>query len=183
MVYFFTPYNLNKNLFEAYDTYANLIQNDEDWLCFMDGDTLFFQSNFGHLIDNATRQVPHAGLITCYASRIKTQAQVYSDKLYNCDSIKTHFDIAKALEIRNHENLSLLDTNIAGFMMVIRKATWLIIRNEVKEKCYNMKMLGVDYAISEAIRNHNFKTYRMNDLYMLHYYRMVEGNAQNRGVV
>ena len=69
MIYFFTPYSFEKKLFEAYDGYMDLVPNDNDWVCFLDGDTFFFENNFGHQIREYTERYPEAGMFTSYASR------------------------------------------------------------------------------------------------------------------
>jgi hypothetical protein len=59
--------------------------------------------------------------------------------------------------------------------MVIKKETWLLIRDEVKRTTMDKNILGVDTKISYAILNHNLKIRLMRGLYIFHYLRLMEG--------
>lgn len=178
MVWFFTPYSFNKKLAEAYDKYASLIDDPEDWICFMDGDMLFFQSEFGNMVQNAIEQQPNAGMFTCYTNRISTQDQLYSDKNFRIDSISFHYELSKQIQLSNCNKLEKIGNKVAGFFFVIKKDTWNKVRDAVLSVNKSNKLLGVDYTISEAVAKLSMPIYRINELYVLHYYRMVEGTIK-----
>ena len=59
--------------------------------------------------------------------------------------------------------------------MLMRKSTWLLIREQVAAWTNDKNILGVDTRISKAIRKAGLKTYLMKGMYLLHYYRMKNG--------
>ena len=182
MIWFFTPYSFDASLFEAYDSYMQLVQNDEDWVCMTDGDAFFFQSNFGHLIQDYIDAEPDTGMFTAYANRIGNPNQILANRLKEIDSIKYHYKISDAQNRQAHGQTSIIPTIVSGFIMVIKKSTWNQLRDQIKQSCEELKQLKVDNEISRALMSAGMKIRRMNGIYMLHYYRMVEGKS-NRGIL
>lgn len=68
-----------------------------------------------------------------------------------------------------------MNRRIAGHMIVIKKSTWLLIRDEVAATASDKKILGVDTKISNAILSRNMKIRLMRGIYIFHYLRMAEG--------
>jgi hypothetical protein len=175
MLYFFTPYSFDKKLFEAFDSYMSLISDPNDWVCFMDGDTAFLMSGYGHQIQNYIKAWPDTGLFTCYASRCHYACQRYPDSDMENFSILYHRQ--KAEEVFNIYNGQIVEINrrIAGHLMIIQKKTWLMIRQEVKETAADKNILGVDTKISNVILKANLKIRLMKGIYIFHYLRLAEG--------
>jgi len=176
MLYFFTPYSFDKKLFEAWDDYMNLIKEPSDWVCMMDGDVLFLISDFGHQMQTYIDKYPDAGLFTCYASRTSRPQLKWKGADMTNPSLIYHRTKAEQLYAAYHGQVEELgDLNALGYLMLIRKSTWLLIREQVKEWTADKDILGVDTRISKAIRKANFKSYLMRGMYVLHYYRMKNG--------
>ena len=175
MLYFFTPYSFNKKLFEAFDSYMNLISDPNDWVCFMDGDTAFLLPDFGHQIEHYIKAWPETGLFTCYASRCHYNCQLY--KYADAENTNIIYHRLKAEEVFRQFNGQVKEINrrIAGHLMVIQKKTWLMIRREVKETAADKNILGVDTKISNAILKTNLKIRLMKGIYIFHYLRLAEG--------
>lgn len=182
MIWFFTPYSFEGRLFDAYDQYMSLINDPDDWVVFTDGDTLFFHSNFGHIIRDYTEKYPDTGLFTCYANRIGTKSQLYNDKLREIDSIKYNFLIADYLLKEKQGETTQINSLVSGFFMVIKCRTWNLIKEELKLILKDKQLLDVDYAISKVLTQKGFIIRRMDAVLMLHYYRFVEGTALNRKI-
>lgn len=175
MLYFFTPYSFNKKLFEAFDSYMNLVTDPNDWICFMDGDTAFLLPDFGHQIKSYIDAWPETGLFTCHASRCHYNCQKY---IYADDSnTDILYHRLKAGEVYRQFNGQVTEINrrIAGHLMVIQKKTWLLVRQEVKETAAGKNILGVDTKISNAILRANLKIRLMKGIYLFHYLRLGEG--------
>jgi GT2 family glycosyltransferase len=68
-----------------------------------------------------------------------------------------------------------VNRRIAGHLMVMRKKTWMLIRNEVIRTTATKMILGVDTKISNAIIAKGLKIRIMKGLYIFHYLRMKEG--------
>lgn len=177
-IHFPIPYSFERKLFEAYDYEFSKIDNSEDWVCLMDADMLFFQSYFGHIIQNHVENNPNTGLFTCYTNQIGNPVQLYSAKAKRIDSAKYHFNIAKSLEKQNKGLSTLHRQRVAGFLMVIKKATWNAIRDDVAAKCQGQNILGVDYMIADVMNQRKYEIRRMEDLYVFHYRRLSESTKE-----
>lgn len=176
MIYFFTPYSFDKKLFEAYDSYMNLVSDPNDWICIMDGDVLFLISDFGHQMQTYIDKYPDAGLFTCYTSRTSRPKLRWPGADMENPSMIYHRTKAEQLHAAYHGQVEdLKDLNALGYLMLFKKSTWLLIRDQVKEWTLDKNILGVDTRISKAIREAGFKSYLMRGMYVLHYYRMKDG--------
>lgn len=175
MVYFFTPYSFEKKLFEAYDSYINLLPHDNDWACFLDGDTCFFENNFGHQVQGYTERYPNAGILTSYASRSSYHFMVPKDTLQESDSIKYHRNRSKEIYDRLHGQVKPINTHIAGHLMCIKKSTWKLIRPQLLKVVDGANLLGVDTQISNQVLGHGLQILLMRGIYLFHYYRLAEG--------
>ena len=176
MIWFFTPYSFKKKMFDAWDQYMNLVQNPEDWVCLMDGDVAFLLSDFGHQMQDYIDKYPDTGLFTCYASRTSRPYLRWGKADMENPSLVYHGNKAKQIYNAHHgEVIDLADDNPLGYLMLIKKSTWLIIRDQLIEWTSNKRILGVDTRISVAVRKAGFKTYLMKGMYVMHYYRMNNG--------
>lgn len=167
-IYYFTPFASDKNLGAAYNRYMELIPNDEDWVCFTDADTMFLCPDFGQQILNVVRKYPEAGMFTCYTNRVGNTAQLYGGVMSSVTDIRYHRKLAQQVWLKNKTNVIRLSKPISGHMMIIRKGIW-------KETKFVNGLLGVDNKISEALLKKKLPVYLMKGVYLLHYYRMVEG--------
>lgn len=182
MIWFFAPYSFEGKLFEAYDRYMSLIKNPEDWIVVMDGDTLFFQSNFGHMIEDYINHYPDTGMFVCFANRIGCKEQLYSDDLSEVDSIRKQYLVAEFLHKNHHCEVTELQSPTSGFMMAIQQKTWGKIRDKLEEKTKDNFLLRVDRLLASVLLEKKMPIRRMDGVFMLHYYRMVEGSKEKRGL-
>lgn len=176
MIYFFTPYSFTKKLYDAWDDYMNMVGNPDDWVCMMDGDTLFLISDFGNQMQDYIDKYPDAGLFTCYASRTSRPFLRWPGADMTNPSLIYHRTKAEMIKIAHHGKVVDLKNNDAlGYLMLIKKSTWLLVREQVRQWTADKNILGVDTRISRAIRQTGMKIYLMNGMYLLHYYRMKDG--------
>jgi len=169
-IYYFTPFALDKNLGAAYNDYMELLPNDNDWACFIDGDTMFLTPDWGELIQDAIDEHPEAGMFTCYTNRVNNQQQLYRGKFNNNSDIIAHRNIAKVCHEIGKNRVKALTRIISGVMMIIQKKTW-------KEFPFTDGLLGVDNDISQRLLNAGKPIYLIQSIYLLHYYRMAEGRT------
>jgi GT2 family glycosyltransferase len=175
MLWFFTPYAHDKRFANAIDRYFSLITNSSDWVVLLDGDTAFLRPDFGHVIERYIKKYPETGLFTCYASRCHYQCQVPHGADMGNDSILHHRNVADIHSSLYTGEVVELNRRIAGHLMVIKKETWMRIRQEVIDKAASKFILGVDTKISNAILGRGFGILLMRELYIFHYLRMKEG--------
>ena len=181
MIQFFTPYDFTGHLVKAYDNAIMSLPTEEDWAVLMDGDTMIFDRDFGHVIQEYTKQWPDAGLFTCLASRCHYKYQTLSGVDANNDSLIYHRMKADAVAKRRSRVTELMNP-IAGHLMVIRKGVWMRIRKEVLAKTENHKALGVDTNISWELMKIKKPIYLIEELYILHYLRFMEGQQNTTGL-
>lgn len=181
MIWFFAPYSFEKRLFEAYDSYMNLVSNENDWVCFLDGDTAFLLPNWGHQVKNYIDKFPDTGLFTCYASRCHYAAQKRRGTDEQNPNIIYHREQAGKIYNELNGKVKEMDRRIAGHLMVIQKRTWLQIRAEVKRmvEIQQKEILGVDTKISNAILKAKLKIRLMRGMYIFHYLRLSEGYSND----
>ncbi|MGQ7868713.1 hypothetical protein [Sunxiuqinia sp. sy24] len=175
MIWYFTPYALDKKFLHEIDRCISIVPDPDDWVVLLDGDTAFLRADFGRVIDRYTKQHADTGLFTCYASRCHYQCQVPRFGDMGNDSILFHKQVADQCSTQNYGKVKEIDRRIAGHLMVIRKRTWLHIRAEVFQTAAEKQILGVDTKISNAILKAGLKIRLIRELYLLHYLRMAEG--------
>lgn len=183
MIWFFTPYDDQKRLFYAIDRYIGLIKNENDWVVITDGDIAFLRPDFGEVIKRYTADYPDTGLFTCYASRCHYPIQMLPGVNMNSDSILYHKKIADQCAKDNKNRIDEINGKIAGHLMVIRKGTWVNIRDEVYHKTIRKNILGVDSKISYAVLEAGLKIRLIKELYILHYCRLAEGMDYNQHLI
>jgi GT2 family glycosyltransferase len=176
MIYFFVPYSLNKKLFEAYDNCMSLLQED-DWACFLDGDTMFFESNFGHQIQEYIDHYPDTGMFTCYSSRCAYHYMVPHGTNQEADSITYHRSRSKELYNKMHLQVKEINDHVSGHLMCMKKNTWMLIRPDLLRVTDGANLLGVDTQISNQLRGYGLKILLMRGIYLMHYYRLMEGKS------
>jgi glycosyltransferase involved in cell wall biosynthesis len=161
-------------LFEGYDSCIALLKPD-DWACFLDGDILFFENNFGHQIREYIEKYPDTGLFTCYNSRSAYSFMVPPGTDQESDSIRYHRKVSADLYSKYHLQVIDINDHISGALICMKKRIWDIIRPELIRVTDGANLLGVDTQISNLVRGHGFKIRLMRGIYLLHYYRLQEG--------
>ncbi len=180
-IHFTIPYSFEKKLFEAYDFEFSKIDNPGDWVALTDGDILFFPGNFGHIIQNHIIKHPETGMFTCYTNRIKNEYQLFSRKAWKIDSLKYHFKIDKTQRENRKGQSRTVKAKLGGMMMVIKKAVWEDIREELASRCRGYKLVIVDNTICDVLIEKGYQLRIMEDPYVLHYRRFAESNKE-RGI-
>ena len=175
MIWFFTAYSFEKKIFEAYDAYMNLVENENDWVCFCDGDTAFLIADFGHQIKKYVEKYPDTGLFTSYASRCHYAVQVRKGTDMENPSILYHKYKAEQTREKLDGQVKEINRKIAGHLMVIQKKTWTEIRDTVAKNAAGKNILSVDTKISRAVLAANKKILLMRGIYIFHYCRLAEG--------
>ena len=183
MIWFFTPYDDQKRLLYAIDRYFGLIKNENDWVVITDGDIAFLRPDFGEVIKRYTENYPDTGLFTCYASRCHYKVQVPVGVNMNSDSILYHKKIADQCARDYKNRIENIERKIAGHLMVIKKDTWDKIKDEVYNKAYAKKILGIDTKISYAVLEAGLKIRLIKELYIFHYCRLAEGMDYNNHLI
>ena len=151
--------------------YNRLMENVNDWVCFLDHDILQLNPNWYNIIKSAVRRVGHgAGWITGMTNAIACihQLDVKAPKNQN---IESHMKRAKQRHNKFGDRLDLIDPSsvqlpFSGFMILTHKKAWQAAGG------FAPGFLGVDNEYWRAVVKAGYKTYVMPGLYMYHTYHL-----------
>jgi hypothetical protein len=165
-VHICSPYNLEKNLGLAYNQAMNLIP-EGDAACFHDIDVMLLTPDAGSIIHHYANLFPDA-LLTCYTNRVSelSRRQLLNQRISTDPMITNHIVLAKK-QMASLYNVTPIERDISGMLMVIPKKIWLEHPFDESGKC-----LGVDTSYGRRLRHAGIKILRMDGLYVWHTYRM-----------
>lgn len=167
-----SPNNPDKNLGKAYN-YAIQAIPDNDWVCVTDLDILFLTPDAGNILHGYASLFanPSQQVLTCYTNRIHPLAkdQLLGGVVNEDDSIKNHIKIAEEQKQLLYE-LSMTNSGISGFLMLMHKSLWKEIPFNEDNKC-----LGIDTDFVKRVRSAGKDILRMDGLYVWHTYRLIQG--------
>lgn len=168
MIHIKTPFALDKNLGAVYNKAFECVA-DEDWVCLIDYDVMFLTPNSIRIMYDYVSKYPEAGMFTCLTNRIHPLAkdQLYGDVPSEIDSVRYWQNIAELAEIQTFEDITVINHEISGFLMLVSKKVWNNIKFLESGKC-----LGVDNDFSLNVLAAGKKIYRMNRLVVWHSYRL-----------
>lgn len=167
-----TPYRSDKNLIIAYNSFMELLPED-GWALFRDADTLFLDSFYGEIINNAILENPDTDCFTCLTNRIGNVRQLHNE--YNGDDIVKHREIANKLRVQHTSKCDDM-TNfkggmLSGMLFILSKKAWSKIGGFKEFKTGHSKILGVDNKLHMDLTEGGFKTKIIKGLYIYHWYR------------
>jgi len=170
MIYYKTVWDTDKNIGKAYNREMELLPNDSDYACFLDGDAMFLTPYFGKVIESVVDEYPECGVFTCMTNRVACDWQIPDKVDWESDDIKYHRHIAQVHELvygNDVEDVTYKPkTNVlSGVLILIRKDVWRKIGGFIDG------MLGVDNALHWACQKHGEPVYLMLGVYVYHFYR------------
>lgn len=177
-IFYFTPYSVNKELGVAYNESCAIVPNDNDWICLMDGDTIFLSPTYGKHIADVIETHQDYDFFTCLTNRTGNKRQRLNgiiDEDSDLISLKR-----KVLEReRDHYNQVVqLHQHISGHFMLFRKKLW----NEFKFPTITKKgtILGIDNDWTQSLLDNGKKLGIIEGLVLIHYYRLTNGRSDKR---
>lgn len=168
MIYYFTPYAIDKDLGSAYNHYMSLLPNDDDYAVFTDGDTMFLGDDYGTQIDKIVKANPKAGMFTCVTNRVGNKQQCHNHIISENPDMRYHKEIALDLQERKYMDVKPMKRRISGHLMIIKKSVWFSNK-------FQSGLLAVDNKISSMLIKKGFDVLLMQGVYLMHYYRLIEG--------
>lgn len=165
-VWYFKPYSLSKNIAQEYNKYCSMV-HDKDWICLLDGDVMFLNSNYGHIVEKYIKQYPECEFFIPTVSRVKNKKQCYKNKRSENPNILHHRKIA--LKVSNSLEIEKMPKKKTITMpcYIFSKSLW--------EKTGGFREIetigGVDWRFSKKARLFS-PCYKMHGLYLLHFYRL-----------
>lgn len=174
-VFHVIPWNTDKNIGKSYNETMSLVEND-DWVCFLDGDAVHTTSFFGKRIEDIIKSNPEYSLFTCQTNRIGCQYHIPKDvdRLNNDQSY--HRDFGEKMWLENNTKVDDIthSQSLSGVLILIKKSTWLKV-GKFKEE----KMLTIDNDIHYKVRDFGYKVGIMRGIYVQHWYRGGTGNTSH----
>lgn len=169
MIWFFKPYSFEKRLAQAYNQYCEIVP-DGDWVCLMDGDSMFLENNFGHIAQEYIDLYPECKLFVPVTNRVGKRSHCFQKERSKNPDIKYHREISRAIcDTREIKDMSHVRyPSMPCFLF--RKETWA----QVGGFRDNGQIMGTDVDFSKKVLELG-PCYRMNGLYLFHYYRLCEG--------
>jgi hypothetical protein len=169
MIIYVIPYRTDKNLGKAYNDIMRLV-NDDDCVCFHDGDTSFLTPDFGTIIESYHERFPDA-VLTCKTNRIhplSKQLDGHMDE--KCDMREL---MKKADHYRERQTVTPINVNegMSGVLMLVPKRLW-------KEVPFaeTKKALGVDTQFRIDLHRAGKKILIMDAVLIFHGYRLLQGS-------
>tara|TARA_B100000963_G_scaffold85829_1_gene73441 strand:- start:2475 stop:3929 length:1455 start_codon:yes stop_codon:yes gene_type:complete len=174
-----TPYRTDLDLIKSYNSFMKLLP-DDGWAVFRDGDTLFLDSYYGKVIEEAIKENPDTDCFTCYTNRVGCEWQVYNE--YDGDDIVKHRTISNKIKnIYSGEYLDVTnreDFYMSGVVMILSKKAWKKIGGFKEWSSKKGRTLGIDNRLYIDLRNNGFKIKLIKGLYIYHWYR--GGNKEDK---
>jgi GT2 family glycosyltransferase len=171
MIYYSIPYSTEKNIGKYYNQFMENLPNKDDFACFVDGDTIFTTSNYGHIIEKVVSENPEVGCFTCYTNRVGCKWQIAPGVDTQSNDIEYHREFGLSLQTifgTNCIDVSNVNRNevMSGVMILLRKDIW-----EKIGKFEEGGMLGIDNDLHWKIQKNGEKIYLMKGVYIYHWYR------------
>jgi|TARA_R110000824_G_scaffold166298_1_gene343079 GT2 family glycosyltransferase len=164
-IYTFIPYDLDKNLGDAYNRHMNLLK-DDDWAVILDHDAMFVQKDWMVHIEKVIKENPEYGFFTCMMNRVGSKWQIPGGIDKDNHDMFYHMGVGKKLRAAD---LPVVDvTNfpyLSGVVMIVKKSVWDKIGGAPDG------MLGVDGQLHIRCQTANVKVGLMPSLYVYHWYR------------
>lgn len=171
MIYYSIPFSTEKNMGVYYNNFMKLLPSDEDFACFVDGDTIFTTPFYGRTIENVTKENPNISCFTCYTNRVGNTTQIAPAVDTESNDLEYHRKFGHMMETvygTNCFDMTKLKESqlLSGCMILIKKKLW--------RKCGGFMergMLGIDNDLHIKISKMNEKLYLMQGVYIYHWYR------------
>jgi GT2 family glycosyltransferase len=178
MIYYTVPFDSNKNIGRYYNRFMEAVPRDNDWACYIDGDTLFTTPDYGLLLENAIKENPDADCFTAYTNRVGCKWQIAPGVNTESDDIRYHRKFGEDLKLIYGSSVKEVtdvprDRVMSGFLFMLKKSAWKDIGG-FKEA----GMLTIDNDLHWKLQDYGKKFYLIKGLYLYHWYR--GGNMKDK---
>jgi GT2 family glycosyltransferase len=173
MIYHFNTLFSGNSIGKYYNQCCGIVPGDDDWICFWDSDVMVFNTftDWNPFLEQAVKENPDVALFTCMANRIGTHKQRLLPAQDEDANIRHHRARAESIYRTNGLKVRKDAGSISGMMMLFQKKTWAVIGG-FSEK----GILDVDVTFARTVRANGWRIGILQGMYVMHYYRLVEGN-------
>jgi len=169
MIYYSTPYSLEKDIGKSYNRIMATLPIADDWACILDGDAMFTTNRFGHHIQEVVDTYPQYDLLTCMTNRVaNSQQRVGGSAVWSDNNMATHREVGQARwdELGSQVADITNETPLSGVMIMSTRKGWEKVGGFPEGS-----MLGIDNAIHKDYANAGLKVGLMTGVYVMHWYR------------
>lgn len=169
MIYYFAPFDSEKNIGRSHNQHCAIVPNAEDWICITDSDVLFLLSDTKKQIEDIIRK--HGStyqVFGCLTNRIASPHQRI-DGWFTETNIQLHKAKAQVVQATHYVDVEETDINIAGFLMVFQKKTWDKYR-------FSDNSIRFDSEFTDKVKADGGRLAIMQGVYVFHDYRLGHDN-------
>ena len=168
-IVYLSPYSLDGNYGAEINKMMHFLNHD-DWAVLTDSDAMFLTPYHGSLIAKIIANNPDAGIITCKSNRVgKDHGQRYNGVISDNPDMRHWRNVAIDLAHKHCDSVTTLDKWVTGVCMIFSKKTW----SECPFEEYGI--LNVDKMFCRKVMESGRSILLAEGLFILHYYRLLEG--------
>lgn len=177
MIYLITPFAEDKNLGKAYNDYIRglWLGRREDmgdfWICVTDYDTCWLEHGFYANMVDQTKKHGDFGILTCLTNRIGCPEQRYEGKISENGEMRDWYHVSKEVHSKPSTVVNI-PKEISGTCMLFKYSVWKEIGG-FKER--PGRCLGIDNYFCWDVLKAGYKIGLMENVFIFHYYRLVQG--------
>lgn len=171
MIYYFAPFDSDKNIGRSHNQHCALVPNDEDWICITDSDVLFLLPDTKKQIEDViNKHGKDYQVFGCLTNRIASHHQrICFPDLFEESDIRSHKHLAAMAKQLMYSEVRSTDINVAGFLMIFQKKTW----NKYK---FSDNSIRFDSEFTDKVKADGGNLGIMQGVYVFHDYRLGHEN-------
>lgn len=172
MIYHYNTIFTGNSIGKFYNTCCE-VTPDDGWVCLWDADVMTFHTfmDWGQFLDRVIRENKDTALFSCVTNRIGTHKQRVMPHQDPNPSMKFHrLEAERRFKMYGTRVRKDVKT-VSGLMMLFSKDTWKRVGGFPETG-----MTGIDTAFSKAVYDAGLGVGIIQGLYVMHYYRLLEGN-------
>ena len=169
MIYYFAPFDSEKNIGRSHNQHCEIVPNAEDWICITDSDVLFLLPDTKKQIEDVIRKHDNTyQAFGCLTNRIASPHQRILG-WFKETNILLHKAKAQTAQDTHYADVAETDINIAGFLMIFQKKTWDKYR-------FSDNSIRFDSEFTDKIKADGGRLAIMQGVYVFHDYRLGHEN-------
>jgi hypothetical protein len=175
MIYHFNTLFSGKSIGKYYNDCCSIVPA-KNWICFWDSDVMVFNTfvRWNEFLEKIIEKNPEVKLFSCVTGRIGTHKQRLGETQDTNPSMLFHRQVSEAIYKKKNFSVRRDSRTISGLMMLFNKDTWTKAGGFVETG-----IAGVDTAFSKNVYENIGCVGIIEGLYVMHYYRLAEGNADH----
>ncbi|MFH1231538.1 MAG: glycosyltransferase domain-containing protein [Planctomycetota bacterium] len=175
-IYYSMPWNNDQNVGAYYNSFMKLL-GDDDYACFIDGDTIFTTVHYGKQIYDIVTQNPNCRLFTAMTNRVQCKYQVVDGIDKDNNDMVYHRELGEKLFAEKYDEVQDISLKgkyeaMSGVLILIKKSLWKELGG------FKDGFLTVDNDIMWKVQAKNEKILLMDGVYLYHWYRFKNFKSQ-----